>query len=70
MGAQEEREKLKKKLKERTEALREAKERQSELGTLARVRGKKDEDVRTLENEIVKMKRDKVSEWKSSRHHS
>lgn len=59
-GEQEEREKLKKQLEDKTEALKKAKERQSELGTLARVRRKKDEDVRTLESEIMKMKRDKV----------
>jgi len=59
-GEQEEREKLKKQLEDKTEALKKAKERQSELGTLARVRRKKDEEVRTLEGEIMKMKRDKV----------
>lgn len=61
--AQSEREKLRKQLKEKTAALAKAKERQSELCVLSRDRRKKEDTMRGLESEIVKMKRNKVSGW-------
>lgn len=61
MWLQEEREKLRKQLKDKIAALSKAKERQSELNVLSRDRRFKEDTVRTLENEIVKMKRSKVS---------
>lgn len=57
---QEEREKLRGQLKEKTAALHKAKERQSELSVLSRDRRLKEESMRGLETEIMKMKKIKV----------
>ncbi|CAM9992875.1 unnamed protein product, partial [Laminaria digitata] len=57
---QEEREKLRGQLKEKTAALHKAKERQSELSVLSRDRRRKEESMRGLETEIMKMKKIKV----------
>lgn len=57
---QEEREKLKKQLMEKTAALQKAKARQSELSVLSRDSSKKEDTVRGLESEIVRMKKNKV----------
>lgn len=57
---QSEREKLQKQLKDKTAALKKAKERQSELSVLSRDRRIKQDTMRGLEAEIVKMKRNKV----------
>lgn len=57
---QEEREKLRKQLEEKTQALQKAKERQSELSVLSRDRRAKGDTMKGLENEIAKMKKNKV----------
>lgn len=61
---QSEREKLQKQLKDKTAALAKAKERQSELSVLSRDRRIKQDTMRGLETEILKMKKNKVRETK------
>lgn len=61
MPLQEEREKLRNQLKDKTAALQKAKDRQSELSVLSRDRRIKEDTVRGLEAEISKMKKNKVS---------
>ncbi|CAM9599974.1 unnamed protein product, partial [Ectocarpus sp. 8 AP-2014] len=60
VAVQSEREKLRKQLKDKTAALAKAKERQSELSVLSRDRRIKQDTMRGLETEILKMKKNKI----------
>ncbi|CAB1117459.1 unnamed protein product [Ectocarpus sp. CCAP 1310/34] len=60
VAVQSEREKLQKQLKDKTAALAKAKERQSELSVLSRDRRIKQDTMRGLETEILKMKKNKL----------
>ncbi|CAM9559607.1 unnamed protein product [Ectocarpus sp. 12 AP-2014] len=60
VAVQSEREKLQRQLKDKTAALAKAKERQSELSVLSRDRRIKQDTMRGLETEILKMKKNKI----------